>query len=196
MQAFNYLKSAVVPVLADHIDTDQIIPAAYLKAVNRDGFGKHLFAEWRYNDQGEPRQDFPLNHPQWKGSILLAGQNFGCGSSREHAVWAIQDYGFKVVLSTSFADIFYANALNNGLLPVKISEEFYTVLCEEIALDPDTKVEIKLETQEVILMISGLREKFDIPAFNKSCILKGQDDLDFLINMRAEISAFDKIVLS
>lgn len=193
MEKLNYIKSSVVPVLIDNIDTDQIIPAEFLKSTSREGFGKNLFSNWRYDEHGNDVEDFPLNNPKWSGTILLGGENFGCGSSREHAVWAIRQYGFQIVLSTSFADIFYGNALNNGLLPVIISEEFYEVLTEELEIDPETKVEINLEKQEVVMVISGQRERFEIPAYKKECLLNGQDDLDFLIGLREELETTSMI---
>jgi 3-isopropylmalate/(R)-2-methylmalate dehydratase small subunit len=184
MKKLNYIKSTVVPILLDNIDTDQIIPARFLKATDRKGFGKNLFRDWRYDRSNKEVESFALNKKKWSGEILLAGSNFGCGSSREHAAWAIKDYGFKVVISTSFADIFKGNALNNGLLPIEISEEFYDILKEELVIDTQTMIEVSLERQEVILVISGMRERFEIPAYKKECLLQGLDDLDYLIEMR------------
>ena len=177
----------MVPVLLDDIDTDQIIPARFLKSTNREGFGENLFRDWRFDEEGVPKKDFPLNDTKWSGEILLAGKNFGCGSSREHAAWAIKDYGFKVVVSTYFADIFKGNALNNGLLPVEVSEDFFQDLTEELQLDPETKLTIDLERQEVLLRISGLRERFEISAYKKECLLNGLDDLDYLIRLKDEL---------
>ena len=187
MEKLSVLNSRMVPVLLDDIDTDQIIPARFLKSTNREGFGENLFRDWRFDEEGVPKKDFPLNDTKWSGEILLAGKNFGCGSSREHAAWAIKDYGFKVVVSTYFADIFKGNALNNGLLPVEVSEDFFQDLTEELQLDPETKLTIDLERQEVLLRISGLRERFEISAYKKECLLNGLDDLDYLIRLKDEL---------
>lgn len=191
MEKLNEIKSSVVPVLLDNIDTDQIIPARFLKATGREGFGENLFRDWRFKSNDEVISDFALNQNQFKGEVLVAGRNFGCGSSREHAAWAIKDYGFKAVVSPYFADIFKGNALNNGLLPIEVSEEFYEVLLEEIQIDSDTVLEINLQKQEVLLRISGLRERFEISAYKKECLINGLDDLDYLINMRQEIIEFE-----
>jgi len=190
MEKLNEIKSTVVPVLLDNIDTDQIIPARFLKATDRKGFGDNLFRDWRFKSNDEIISDFALNQKHFKGEVLVAGKNFGCGSSREHAAWAIKDYGFKAVVAPYFADIFKGNALNNGLLPIEISEEFYEVLLEEIELDSETVLEINLQKQEILLRISGLREKFEISPYKKECLLNGLDDLDYLINMRKEIIEF------
>lgn len=184
------INSSIVPLLIDDIDTDQIIPARFLKATDRKGFGENLFRDWRYDSEGNLKEDFPLNQAQWHGEILLVGRNFGCGSSREHAAWALKDYGFTVIVSTYFADIFKGNALNNGLLPVQISQDFYDEILEEIKIDNHTKLLVDLNKQDVMLRVSGVKEHFEISPFKKECLMKGLDDLDFLIEMREEIEEF------
>ena len=188
MEKINQIKSTVVPILLNDIDTDQIIPARFLKATDRKGFGDNLFRDWRFDKNGQEVKDFPLNQKKWKGEILLVGKNLGSGSSREHAAWAIKDYGFRVVISTSFADIFRGNALNNGLLPIVVSEDFFTDIKNEILLNSDTQLELNLERQEVVIRVSGQKERFEIAAYKKECLLKGLDDLDYLIQMKAEIN--------
>lgn len=195
MEKVTIIRSSVVPVILDDIDTDQIIPARFLKATNREGFGENLFRDWRFNESGEPEMKFPLNDKKWSGEILLAGENFGCGSSREHAAWAIKDYGFKAVISSHFADIFKGNALNNGLLPIELSKAFIEDIKEEVLLNPETKLEINLEQQEVILRVSGEREKFAISPYKKSCLLNGLDDLDYLIQMKSQINEHINTIL-
>lgn len=190
MEKINKITSAVVPLLLDDIDTDQIIPARFLKGTDRKGFGDNLFRDWRFDQNDKPIPTFELNNPKWSGEILLAGKNFGCGSSREHAAWAIKDYGFKAVISTYFADIFKGNALNNGLLPVEVSEDFYNEMKEEIHIDSKTKIDINLEKQEVIIRVSGIRERFEISKYKKDCLLNGLDDLDYLISMKEEINEY------
>lgn len=187
MNKINYIKSSVIFFPQEDIDTDQIIPARFLKATDRKGFGEKLFYDWRYDAEGKRKPTHPLNQDNSRVKILLAGKNFGCGSSREHAAWAIKDYGFDVVIAPYFADIFKGNALNNGVVPVEVSEEFYQDLTEELTIDPDTKVEVNLEKQEVLMVISGIREKFEISPYKKECLLNGLDDLDYLIEMREEI---------
>jgi len=189
----NITNSTAVPITIENIDTDQIIPARFLKATNREGFGKNLFRDWRYlnDDETQPKKDFPLNDPKYKGSILVAGKNFGCGSSREHAAWAIKDYGFDVVVSSFFADIFRNNSLNNFLLPVQVSEDFLLKIFKAIEKDPKTELEVNLENQTISL--NGMdTESFEINSYKKTCLLNGYDDLDFLLNMREEIVAFEK----
>ncbi|MEO9533150.1 MAG: 3-isopropylmalate dehydratase small subunit [Crocinitomicaceae bacterium] len=188
MEKIIQVVSSVVPILLDDIDTDQIIPARFLKATNREGFGDHLFRDWRYDKNNHPVKEFPLNDKKWTGEILLAGKNFGCGSSREHAAWALKDYGFKVVVSSYFADIFKGNALNNGIIPVEVTEGFIEEIKEEILIEPSAKLEVNLKTQELILRVSGKRERFEISVYKKECLINGLDDLDYLIQMKAEIN--------
>jgi len=192
MEKINTIKDSVVPLIVDNIDTDQIIPARFLKATDRVGFGKNLFSDWCYLEDGKPNPEFVLNQPAHSGRILLAGNNFGSGSSREHAAWALYDYGFRVIISTFFADIFRENALNNGILPVQVSADFFRVLQEEVELDPETKVVVDLEKQTVRLVISGESESFKISAYKKTCLSNGYDDLDYLIDMTAEIENFER----
>jgi len=177
----------------ENIDTDQIIPARFLKATTRDGFGKNLFRDWRYHhdDESQPKTDFVLNHKIYSGEILVAGKNFGCGSSREHAAWAIKDHGFKVVISSFFADIFKNNALNNGLLPITVSEAFLQQLFQ---LSPADTLTVSLESQTVCIDKSGQKESFEINSYKKTCLLNGYDDIDYLINMRTEIEQFEQQV--
>lgn len=190
MQALQKIKSRFVPLPMENVDTDQIIPARFLKATTRDGFGKNLFRDWRYenNDETKPKKDFVLNQPQYNGEILVAGKNFGCGSSREHAAWALQDYGFKVVVSSFFADIFKNNALNNGVLPVKVSDEF---LAQLFTLGNSNTITIDVEAQTITIDATGEQEVFEINPYKKTCLLNGYDDIDYLINHRAQIEAFE-----
>lgn len=190
MQALQKIKSRFVPLPMENVDTDQIIPARFLKATTRDGFGKNLFRDWRYenNDEAQPKKDFVLNQPQYNGEILVAGKNFGCGSSREHAAWALQDYGFKVVVSSFFADIFKNNALNNGVLPVKVSDEF---LAQLFTLGNSNTITIDVEAQTITIDATGEQEVFEINPYKKTCLLNGYDDIDYLINHRAQIEAFE-----
>lgn len=192
-KSINIVKSTVVPVNIENIDTDQIIPARFLKSTSREGFGKNLFRDWRYNndDEQQPKADFPLNNPTYKGKILLAARNFGCGSSREHAAWAIKDAGFDVVVSSFFADIFRNNSLNNFLLPIQVSEAFLQQLFEAVAKDPATEVAVNLEQQTITIVGVGTEEKFDINSYKKTCLLNGYDDIDYLLSMRSEIEAFE-----
>lgn len=187
---FHKLHTGGVPVKIENIDTDQIIPARFLKATERKGFGDNLFRDWRYAKTGEPIADFPLNDPKYKGEILFAAKNFGCGSSREHAAWAIYDYGFKVVVSSFFADIFKNNALNNGLLPIQVSEEFLGKAFAAIDADPEAKFDIDLEAQTITLP-SGESASFDIDGYKKECLLSGYDDVDYLVAMRPEIEKYE-----
>lgn len=190
MQALNIIRSTFVPLRMEHVDTDQIIPARFLKATTKEGFGKNLFRDWRYlhDDETQPRPDFVLNQPQFRGEILVAGKNFGCGSSREHAAWAILDYGFRVVVSSFFADIFKNNALNNGVLPVTVPEAFLEKI---FALEHDALLEINLEQQTITIVSTGEQEFFDISDYKKTCLLNGYDDIDFLLSLKAEIEAFE-----
>lgn len=174
------------------VDTDQIIPARFLKATTREGFGDNLFCDWRFDENGEPKSDFVLNDPTYQGQVLVAGRNFGCGSSREHAAWAISDYGFRVVVSSFFADIFKNNALNNGLLPVQVSEEFLQQLFDAIGKDPETEVTVNLEEEEISIPSAGVSESFEINAYKKYCLQNGYDDIDFLISKKDEIESFEK----
>lgn len=191
MQKFTTLISTAVPLPVENIDTDQIIPARFLKATTREGFGKNLFRDWRYNPDGSPKPDFVLNNPQYKGEILVAGKNFGCGSSREHAAWAIADYGFRVVVSSFFADIFKNNALNNGILPVVVSDAFLKKLFTAVEAHPQTLLEVNLERQTITLLEDGSQESFDINPYKKTCLINGYDDIDYLLSLKAEIEAFE-----
>ena len=188
---FISILSTAVPLSIENVDTDQIIPARFLKATTRDGFGENLFRDWRYDHNNQPKPSFVLNNPRYSGQILIAGKNFGSGSSREHAAWAIHDYGFKVVISSFFADIFKNNALNNGLLPVQVSEDFLAGLFEEIEKDSKAKIKVDLENQVVENVSSGTKENFDINTYKKECMLNGYDDIDFLLNIKDEIDAFE-----
>ena len=189
---FIKISSTIVPIAIENIYTDQIIPARFLKATSRDGFGDNLFRDWRYNNDNTPKVDFPLNDKRFSGSILVGGKNFGCGSSREHAAWAINDYGFKVVISSFFADIFKGNALNNGVLPVQVSEPFLAKIFDAVKNDTNSLVEVDLENQKVTIVATGESEGFEINKYKKTCLLNGYDDIDFLISKRSEIEAFEK----
>ena len=191
MNKINTIHSRFVPLQEENVDTDQIIPARFLKATTRDGFGKNLFRDWRYHNDNElePKQDFILNDASYNGQILVAGKNFGCGSSREHAAWAIKDYGFFVVVSSFFADIFKNNALNNGLLPITVSEAF---LASIFALDKEATLSVCLENQTITIDATGAVETFDINAYKKTCLLNGYDDIDYLISNKAAIENFEK----
>jgi 3-isopropylmalate/(R)-2-methylmalate dehydratase small subunit len=191
MNKINTIHSRFVPLQEENVDTDQIIPARFLKATTRDGFGKNLFRDWRYNNDNElePKPDFILNNASYTGEILVAGKNFGCGSSREHAAWAIKDYGFTVVLSSFFADIFKNNALNNGLLPITVSESF---LASIFALDKEATLSVCLEDQTIIIDATGAVETFEINAYKKTCLLNGYDDIDYLLSNKAAIKNFEK----
>ena len=192
MEKFVKITSTAVPLPNEDIDTDQIIPARFLKATTRDGFGDNLFRDWRYDNHNNPKPDFILNNPNFSGQILVAGKNFGCGSSREHAAWAIADYGFKVVISSFFADIFKGNALNNGLLPVQVSQGFLDALFERIFADKNTQLEVNLEAQTVSIVGTDLVERFDINQYKKTCLINGYDDIDYLLNLREKIEAYEK----
>ncbi|MGN7758466.1 3-isopropylmalate dehydratase small subunit [Chryseobacterium lathyri] len=190
MQKLVVLKSRAVPLPAENIDTDQIIPARFLKSIDRKGFGENLFRDWRFNiHTGEPNPDFVLNNPKFSGEILVAGNNFGCGSSREHAAWSLTDYGFKVIISSYFADIFKGNALNNGLLPVKVSEEFLKEILEGIQENPDNEIAIDVELQSV--SFKDTTETFELDSYKKICLLNGYDDIDFLISKKQAIEQFE-----
>lgn len=191
-QKFSIIRSTCVPLPVENIDTDQIIPARFLKSTSREGFGKNLFCDWRYDSDGEPNLDFVLNDPSYGGDILVAGKNFGCGSSREHAAWAIADYGFRVVISSFFADIHKNNELNNFVLPVTVSEDFLQQLFDSIRMDPKTEVTVDLPRQIVRNESTGREETFDINPYKKHCLEQGLDDIDYLMTRRADIEAFEK----
>ena len=187
---FTVLKSTAVPLPIENVDTDQIIPARFLKATKREGFGDNLFRDWRYNADETPKQDFVLNNSVYSGKILVGGRNFGSGSSREHAAWAIYDYGFRCVVSSFFADIFRGNCINVGILPVQVSAEFLDKILTSIAADPKAEFEISLQEQTIIIINSGEKESFDINGYKKNNLLNGFDDIDYLQAMKAEIAAF------
>ncbi len=193
MKAFTILKSRFVPLPVENIDTDQIIPARFLKATTRDGFGDNLFRDWRYDAAGAPKKDFILNNALYTGEILVAGKNFGCGSSREHAAWALADYGFRAVVSSFFADIFRSNALNNGVLPVQVSDAFLDSI---FVLANNDTLTIDLESQYIIIDATGSSEKFDIDQYKKTCMLNGYDDIDYLLSLKREITAFEETMLA
>lgn len=176
----------------EDVDTDQIIPARFLKSTTREGFGDNLFRDWRYNADNTIKEDFVLNNPTYNGKILVVGKNFGCGSSREHAAWAIHDYGFKVVVSSFFADIFKNNALNNGLLPVVVSPDFLQQIFSEIEKDPTTEIKVDLEKQEIEIASTQEKENFDINPYKKTCLLNGYDDIDYLLSLKDKIETFEK----
>jgi 3-isopropylmalate/(R)-2-methylmalate dehydratase small subunit len=189
-EKFITLRTTAVPLPIENIDTDQIIPARFLKATTREGFGENLFRDWRYDNEGNPKADFVLNDKTYSGKILVAGKNFGCGSSREHAAWSIYDAGFRVVISSFFADIFKNNALNNALLPVQVSDSFLKKVLDTVQKDPSTIITIDLENQKVILA-DGSSEGFDINQYKKTCLMNGYDDIDYLLSMRDEIKQFE-----
>lgn len=186
---FIKLVSTAVPIPNENIDTDQIIPARFLKATTREGFGENLFRDWRYGSNNNPIKDFALNNPAYSGKILVAGKNFGCGSSREHAAWAIYDYGFRVVVSSFFADIFKNNALNNAVLPVVVSDSFLKKLLETIQSNSNTQVSIDLENQKI--GYDNQSENFEINPYKKECLINGYDDIDYLLNLNKEVREFD-----
>jgi len=186
------LTSTVVPLAIENIDTDQIIPARFLKATTREGFGENLFRDWRYNNDNTLKSDFILNDPTYQGKILVAGKNFGCGSSREHAAWAIHDFGFQVVISSFFADIFKNNALNNALLPVPVSDDFLKKIFQIVDNNHKSQVIVDLPNQKVTLE-DGTSESFEINAYKKSCMMNGYDDIDYLISLREEIRHFELV---
>jgi 3-isopropylmalate/(R)-2-methylmalate dehydratase small subunit len=191
-EKFTAIVSRVVPLPVENIDTDQIIPARFLKATSKEGFGENLFRDWRYEGDNTLIKDFPLNDDRYDGTILVAGKNFGCGSSREHAAWAIQDYGFRVVVSSFLADIFKNNALNNGILPVQVSEQFLKDIFIHVEADPNTELDVNLEQQRITLVATGDSEEFDINGYKKLCLLQGYDDVDFLLSKLSEVEAFEK----
>ena len=187
---FNIINSSAIPLNIDNVDTDQIIPARYLKATERKGFGDNIFRDWRYDSNNEMIKDFPLNNKNYSGKILVAGKNFGCGSSREHAVWAIYDYGFRAVVSSFFADIFKNNCLNIGVLPVQISESFLSELFNEIEKDNDSLFDINLPNQSISIMSNGQSESFNISNYKKENIMNGFDDIDYLVDRKEDIITF------
>tara|TARA_R110002049_G_scaffold188124_6_gene356421 strand:- start:4107 stop:4703 length:597 start_codon:yes stop_codon:yes gene_type:complete len=187
---FNILTSTAVPLPLENVDTDQIIPARFLKAIERKGFGDNLFRDWRYNGDNTPKENFVLNNPIYSGKILVGGKNFGSGSSREHAAWAVYDYGFRCVVSSFFADIFRNNCLNVGVLPVQVSPEFSEQIFEEIYKDPNTEIEVNLFEQTITIKSTGAQESFDINSYKKENMLNGFDDIDYLQNIKGEIETF------
>ena len=191
-EKFTVLTSTCIPLPIENVDTDQIIPARFLKATTKEGFGDNLFRDWRYDKQDQPKQDFVLNDPTYSGEIFVGGKNFGSGSSREHAAWAIAGYGLRVVVSSFFADIFKGNALNNGVLPVQVSEAFLAKLFAAIESDPSTKVTVKLEEQTITLDSTGESEGFEINGYKKNCLANGYDDIDFLLSNKDKIEAWEK----
>jgi 3-isopropylmalate/(R)-2-methylmalate dehydratase small subunit len=190
-EGFKNITSTFVPLQNENVDTDQIIPARFLKATTREGFGKNLFRDWRYenDDDIKPKASFVLNQPQYKGTILVAGKNFGCGSSREHAAWSIIDYGFKVVVSSFFADIFKNNSLNNGLLPVTVSDQFLQKIFQQ---NNAATLSVDLEAQTITIGATGEKESFEINDYKKTCMINGYDDIDYLLNSIQEIEAYEK----
>lgn len=191
MQKLVLIKSQAVPLPSENIDTDQIIPARFLKSISKEGFGENLFRDWRYNvHTNEPNPDFVLNNPKYFGEILVAGNNFGCGSSREHAAWSLTDYGFKVVVSSYFADIFKGNALNNGLLPVKVSEDYLKDLMETITQNPSTQITVDVEKQTI--SFNDKKESFELDCYKKICLINGYDDIDFLTSKKEAIQKFEQ----
>ena len=192
MRSITIIKSRFVPLNIENVDTDQIIPARFLKATTKDGFGKNLFRDWRYenDDESKPKKDFVLNNPVYSGEILVAGKNFGCGSSREHAAWALQDYGFRAVVSSFFADIFKNNSLNNGVLPVQVSVSFLQKIFDQ---GPDSELTVDLEKQKITIDKTGEEEVFKINSYKKTCLLNGFDDIDYLLSIKNDIENFELI---
>lgn len=195
MEKFTAIRSAAVPLRAENVDTDQIIPARFLKATTREGFGDNLFRDWRYDREGNPKPDFVLNLGRYSGSVLVAGKNFGSGSSREHAAWALYDHGFRVVISSFFADIFKNNALNNGLLPLQVPEELLQQLLDAVEKDPQLEIHVDLVSQQLSVPDLGIAYTFEINAFKKTCMVNGYDNLDFLLSMKDKIEAYEQRAL-
>ncbi|RVU00065.1 3-isopropylmalate dehydratase small subunit [Mucilaginibacter limnophilus] len=189
---FKHIQTSVVPLPIENIDTDQIIPARFLKATTREGFGNNLFRDWRFDENDNPKQDFVLNNPTYSGKILVAGKNFGCGSSREHAAWAISDYGFDAVVSSFFADIFKGNALNNGLLPVQVSDDFLKKIFDAVFADHTAEVEIDLENQFIKISSTGEQESFEINPYKKACLINGYDDIDYILSNTEKIVEYEQ----
>ena len=192
MKKFERMTTDIVPLNIENIDTDQIIPARFLKATTREGFGENLFRDWRYNSDNTPKAEFVLNDPMYQGQVLVAGKNFGCGSSREHAAWAIQDAGFDAVISSFFADIFKGNALNNGLLPIQVSDEFLAAIFREVENNQASQLDIDLENQTVTILDTGEQTEFEINPYKKSCLINGYDDIDFILNQKKLIEEFEQ----
>lgn len=191
MEKFSTLISTTIPLNISNVDTDQIIPARFLKATDKKGFGDNLFRDWRYDKQDHLIPDFALNNNKYSGSILVAGDNFGCGSSREHAAWALVGYGFKVIISSFFADIFKGNALNNGLLPLQVSEKFLKILMKTVQDNPMTEIEVDLENQHISIPDKNLFENFEIDPYKKTCLINGYDDIDYLVSKKDLIKAYE-----
>lgn len=191
MEKFSTLISTTIPLNISNVDTDQIIPARFLKATDKKGFGDNLFRDWRYDKQDHLIPDFALNNNKYSGSILVAGDNFGCGSSREHAAWALVGYGFKVIISSFFADIFKGNALNNGLLPIQVSEDILQQLFQAIEKNAMTQLEVNLETQTLSVLGTDIKATFDIDSYKKTCLINGYDDIDYLLSKKDKIEAFE-----
>ena len=191
MEKFTTIISKAVPLAIENIDTDQIIPARFLKATDKKGFGDNVFRDWRFDKKGNINTEFSLNNPLYSGSILIAGDNFGCGSSREHAAWALVGYGFKVIVSSFFADIFKGNALNNGLLPLQVSPSFLDILMKTVQKNSETNIEVDLEKQTISLSDSIVYETFDIDPYKKTCMINGYDDIDYLLSKKEMIEAFE-----
>ena len=191
MEKFTKITSKAVPLAIENIDTDQIIPARFLKATDKKGFGDNVFRDWRFDKNGILNTAFSLNNPLYSGSILIAGDNFGCGSSREHAAWALVGYGFKVIVSSFFADIFKGNALNNGLLPLQVTPSFLAILMKTVQENPETKIEVDLENQTISLSDTNVHENFDIDPYKKTCMINGYDDIDYLLSKKEMIKAFE-----
>ena len=193
MNKFEEINSIATPLSIEHIDTDQIIPARFLKATTREGFGENVFRDWRFDESNTPKSDFIMNDPKFeKSQVLVAGQNFGCGSSREHAAWALLDYGYRVVVSSFFADIFKGNALNNGLLPVVVSPEFTAEVFERQNQGELSTINVNLEKQEIKIQETGRTESFEINGYKKTCLLNGYDDIDYILSMKDKIEAYEK----
>lgn len=192
IEKYTTIESPAVPLPIENVDTDQIIPARFLKATTREGFGENLFRDWRFHKDGSPKEDFVLNNSVYSGKILVGGKNFGSGSSREHAAWAIHDHGFKAVVSSFFADIFKNNALNNGLLPVQVTEEFLSAIFHAIEQNPSTLLKVDLENQEITLLNTGQSEHFQINPYKKECLINGYDDIDYLLSMKGKIAQFEE----
>jgi 3-isopropylmalate/(R)-2-methylmalate dehydratase small subunit len=191
MEKFTTMSSRAIPLEVENVDTDQIIPARFLKATDKKGFGDHVFRDWRYHENGETNHQFILNDSSYSGSILVAGDNFGCGSSREHAAWALAGYGFKVIVSSFFADIFRGNALNNGILPIQVSEVFLKTLLDRVSKTPKTQIEVNLEKQFISISGTSQSEKFEIDTYKKTCLINGYDDIDYLLSITNKIEAFE-----
>jgi 3-isopropylmalate/(R)-2-methylmalate dehydratase small subunit len=192
MEKYKTITSTCVPMDIENVDTDQIIPARFLKATSREGFGDNLFRDWRYDNNNKPKENFILNNPTYSGKILVAAKNFGCGSSREHAVWAIYDYGFRIVVSSFFADIFKNNSLNCGLLPVQVSDEFLTNIFSAIKQDSKAELKVDLEDMTITIVSTGESQKFEVNSYKRECLLKGYDDVDFLLSMKDKIEEYEK----